>query len=421
MMCWIEASAFWRVFRHPPGCADALVLLDKLLPPGNPWLWVFALAVVWLGYVYFDYAVLLKILTGFRRVETRSDPDYQPAVSVLISARNEEKDIAWKVSETLRWDYPSERLELLVASDASDDRTDEILKSIHDPRLKFIRLERRCGKGAALNRLAELAAGEILFFTDANTHVGADCLRKLVRHFADPRVGCVTGETVYGREHQPVIESGTGVYLGYESRVKQLESELGSVLACDGAIFSVRRSLYRPVLPDLANDLELPLRIGHAGYRVLLEPEARVMERETSSPWESFKQRRRISAQGMLAFWKLRHTLTGLRGWQFVSRKLLRWLTLIPLLLLLVSTAALAPSPLLAAFLALQGVFYLLALAGFLAALAGRTGSRLIAVPFFILLGSFSTLCGVIDACRGRRFAVWETPALSRGGENRIG
>lgn len=352
-----------------------------------------------------------------RPVSPRIDENFLPTVSVLISARNEEKDIGWKVQETLDWSYPSDRLQVLVASDASEDRTDEILRRIRDSRLVFARMEKRSGKNVALNRLAQLAQGELLFFTDANSHIAPHCLRKIVRHFADPRVGCVTGEThlVPEVEHS-VIEGGAGAYGGYESAIKRLESAMGSVLACDGAIFAIRRSLFAPLVPELANDLELPLKIGAAGYWVRHEPEAVVLERDTSSPWESFAQRRRISAQGAMAMWRLRSTLAGRRGWQFISRKFLRWLTLIPLSLLVVSSAVLARNPVFGAFLGLQLIFYAAASAGLLLAISGRSAGRLVSVPLYVLLGGASTLVGVIDACRGRGFAVWEIPTLSRGG-----
>jgi cellulose synthase/poly-beta-1,6-N-acetylglucosamine synthase-like glycosyltransferase len=278
-------------------------------------------------------------------------------------------------------------------------------------------MEGRGGKGAALNRLAQLAQGELLFFTDANAHIGADCLKRLARHFADERVGCVTGMTSAEPHADLAIGSGDRLYLGYETMISHLESQLGSVLVSDGAIFCIRRSLFQPLSPELANDLELPMRIGHAGYWVLHESTAKVIEKETSSPREEFARRRRICAQGILAMWKLRRTLRGLRGWQFVSHKFLRWLTLIPLALLLVSSAPLGGGPVFRLLLSLQLLFYLLALAGLLLTLAGKRANRVVSGLLFILLGSAGALAGVVDACLGRRFAVWEIPALSRGRE----
>jgi cellulose synthase/poly-beta-1,6-N-acetylglucosamine synthase-like glycosyltransferase len=377
---------------------------------------VFSIAVFWIAYVYFGYPCLLWVLGRFRRVQPMVSGSFLPSVSVLVSARNEQTDIGWKVRETLAWDYPVERLEMLVASDASDDHTDDILRSFSDPRLTFVRMPKRSGKGAALNRLVPLAKGELLLFTDVNTHIPPDCLRKLTSHFADERVGCVTGGTELLQDKAAtVVSTGGSAFLGYEGMLNRLESRMGSVLVCDGAIFCIRRSLFSPLSADLANDLELPMRIAHGGRSIVYEPAARALERDTSSPWESFSQRRRIAAQGLLAMWRLRETLHGLRGWQFVSRKFLRWLTLVPLLLLLIASVGLASGRWFALTAMLEAIFVVLALAGLLAALRSRRGGRLMSIPFFILLGSAATFTGCLDACRGRRFAVWETPTLSRG------
>lgn len=374
------------------------------------------IGLAWLGYVYVGYPCLLWILGRFHRAQPAASASYVPSVSVLISARNEEKDIAWKVRETLAWNYPAERLEILVASDASDDHTDDILRSFSEPRLTFIRMQKRSGKGPALNRLATLAKGEVLFFTDVNTHIPPDALGKLTSHFADERVGCVTGGTHLLQDKvETVVATGGSAFLGYEGVLNRLESRVGSVLVCDGAIFCIRRSLFSPLSPDLANDLELPMRIAHAAWRILYEPAARALERDTSSPWESFAQRRRIAAQGLLGMWRLRQALHGLRRWQFISRKFLRWLTLVPILLILIASLRLAPGRWFAVAWLIEGAFLVLAIVGLVAALAGRRGSPLVSIPFYILLGSAATFAGVVDACRGRKFAVWETPALSRG------
>ncbi len=378
-------------------------------------LWFFFGGAVWLAYVYAGYPAVLAALSLLRPVRAKRKEGYAPPVSVLISARNEEKDIGWKVAESLAWDYPGE-LEILVASDASTDRTDEVLGGIRDTRLKWIRTEKRGGKGRALNELVQHATGELLFFTDANAHVEPQAVRRITRHFADPKVGCVTGDSWPIRENdEQVIGSGAGVYWGSESLIKALESKIGSVLVCDGAIFCMRRRLYVPVTPELANDLELPLHVGHAGYWILHEPGARVLEHDTSSPREEFGRRRRIAAQGALGMWTLRHTLHGLRGWQFFSHKFLRWLTPVPLTLILFASFANADVQLFRLLLGLQLACYAAAGIGWAASLSGRGLGRFLSVPFYVLLCSYGTMAGFLDACRGRRFDVWEIPAMSRG------
>lgn len=381
-------------------------------------IYLFLTALLWLAFVYVGYLVLVGLLGLVRRVRVKARDDFAPTVSVLISAYNEEKDIEWKLKETLEWDYPADRFEVLVASDTSDDHTDEIVQGIKDPRLTFVRMEQRGGKNLALNRLAPLARGEILFFTDANSHLPAHCLRRMVRQFADDRVGCVTGEMrcVQGKA-DPSFSGGERLYWGYESLAKFLESKIGSVLVCVGSVFAIRRSLFAPLQPDLANDLEIPMRVAGAGYRVRYEPEAWSEEKVARLPGQEFARRRRIAGQGMVGMWRMRKSLTGLRGWQFLSRKFLRWLSLVPLVMLLVSTLWLASSPLFAAIFVLQALFYGLALVGGLFAWGGRSGGSLVSVPFYFVLLNVAVLVGVIDACLGRRFAIWEIATLSRGAE----
>lgn len=363
--------------------------------------------------------MLLWLSRLWRKFEPRITSDYSPKVSVLISARNEEKDIAWKVRETLSWNYPPEQLELIVASDASEDRTDEILRNIRDPRLKYIRMENRVGKNEVLNRLSKVAAGELLLFSDANSHIGKDCLRSMARYFADPRVGCVTGtEHTQSEEKELAVGSGTRAYLNYEFAVTSLESRVGSTIVCDGSLFAIRRSLFHTLEPDLANDLELPIWIGSQGYALLCDPAASALEKAMRSPREEFNRKRRICGQGVLGFWRLRHCLAGFRAWQFISRKVMRWMSLVPMGGILISSAMLWRHPFFALLLGLQFVFYILALSGWMLNLKQRQGGAIFTMPFYFLLVNVAAVTGVIQASTGRRFAVWDVAVFSRGGQS---
>lgn len=376
------------------------------------------MSVGWLAYVYAGYPAALWLIGAFRGRRFAYSENDLPSVSVLVSARNEEKDIGWKVRDTLNCDYPPGKIEMLVASDASEDATDEVLRSITDARFRFVQNPRRMGKNLTLNRLAEMAAGEVLFFTDANSHIPAGCFRKMTAHFADPRVGCVTGwERTEEEGADPGMSAGGSAYLGYEATINSLESALGSVLVCDGSIFCIRKSLFAPVQPDLANDLELPLRIGAQGYALLYEPQAYSTEKNTSSPSEEFNRRRRICGQGILGFWRLRQQLTGLRAWQFTSRKLMRWLATIPMAVALIASATLASNPFFLVVFILQACFYAAALLGWFLVSGMKKSNRLIALPFYFMLVNLSAVTGIVEACLGRRFAVWEIPTLSRGRE----
>jgi poly-beta-1,6-N-acetyl-D-glucosamine synthase len=377
---------------------------------------LFWFGLAWLAYVYFGYPCLLWLLRLRRSFRPKTREDFWPSVSVLISARNEERDIGWKVAETLNWDYPLDRVEVLVASDASVDRTDEILQAICDPRLRFFRMPNRMGKNLALNHLYEHAQGEVLFFTDANSHIEARCLQRMVRHLADPCVGCVTGwERTTPEKKDPMMAAGGAAYLGYESLINSLETRLGSVLVCDGSIFCVRRCLYKKLQPDIANDLELPIRLGTEGYALLFEPTAFSTEPAMHSVQEEFRRKRRICGQGILGFWRLRESLRGLRAWQFVSRKLLRWLSLVPLALLLASSAWLSSHLFFAVLFAFQLLFYAFALGGWWYSARDRNVGWLASLPLYFVVVNVAAFAGVIDTCLGRSLSVWEIPVLSRG------
>jgi len=377
---------------------------------------IFTVGVVWLLYVYFGYPALLAILGKLYAIRPSRSTDILPHVSVLLSARNEKEDIGWKLAETLAWDYPAEKLEILVASDASDDGTDEIIRGFDNRGVKPFRMETRVGKNAALNLMEPYASGEILFFTDANANIAPGILRSMVQHFADSRVGCVTGSTCPATDdHNARIGHGAGVYERYETLIFKLESKIGSVLVCDGAIFAIRRELFQPLLPELSDDLELAIRISAAGYWTVFESQAMVLERDTSSAREEFRRRRRMGATGVLGMWKLRRELWGFRGFQFVSHKFLRWLTLVPMLMILMSTAFMFRQPLMAALLVAQVAFYASALVALSLAILGRRVRRLFAVPFYILLGAAGTLMGMFEPLFGKRYHIWEIAPLSRG------
>jgi len=379
---------------------------------------IFWLSVCWLAYVYLGYPVILWFLGFFKSFRPVLSNDFLPKVSVLLSARNEQRDIGWKVAETLSCNYPADQLEMLVASDASEDDTDKILRNIADPRLRYLRLEERKGKNEALNRLEEMASGDLLFFSDANSHIAPDCLRRVVRYFADPRVGCVTGSECTIRESEVhAATAGVQASLGYEGLVNSLESRLGSVLVCDGSIFCVRQSLFHRLQADLANDLELPIHIGAEGHAILFEPSALSFEK-ASPAREEFRRKQRICGQGALGVWRLRHRIGAFRGWQFFSRKVLRWLGLIPLALILISSLAIITIPFYAVAFALQICFLALALIGWGIAAQNREGSRLTALPFYFILVNLGALSGVLRAICGERFSVWESPTHSRGAGN---
>jgi len=234
-------------------------------------------------------------------------------------------------------------------------------------------------------------------------------------------VGCVTGIEHTLRENDDSgVATGTRASLGYEARVNALESRIGSVLVADGSIFCMRRSLFSTLQQDLANDFELPADIGKTGHAILFDPLVVSFEKSTSSPTEEFNRRRRICGQGILGFWRLRHCFRGLRAWQLFSRKFLRWFGAVPLALILLSNLWLVSHAFYALVLALQVIFYSLALVGWSFATRRRQSTGAASFPFFFVLVNIAALVGVIQALSGTRFGVWESAAHSRGSRTEI-
>lgn len=379
---------------------------------------LFWLGVIWLGYIWLGYPLILSVLALFRRVHPKIDENYEPAVSVLISARNEVRNIGSKIDQTLSWNYPHNKLQVLVASDASEDGTDAIIKAYDDSRLVFVRMNKRSGKNAALNRLMQEATGDILFFTDANTIIDANCIRRLLRHFADDRVGCVTGEMRYVKGNQKAAASGSAwAYWRYESFIKRLESTIGSVLVCVGSVFCIRRSLFSPLHLDLANDLETPMLIGETGSWLRYEPNARSAERVGHSLLQEARRRIRICGQGFIGMWRLRRTLRGLRGWQFISRKAFRWFTFLQLAVIFVATIALSNQPIFNVLLKVELICLGFVATGGVLALTDRGSISLFSIPFYYIFVSASGFYGVVSALMGKRFQTWE-PSTRSGDES---
>ncbi|MFA5515339.1 MAG: glycosyltransferase family 2 protein [Desulfuromonadales bacterium] len=281
-------------------------------------------------YIYAGYPLAAAVLARVRARKVRQ-ADLAPTVSILIAAYNEEEVIAATVLNKLSLDYPGARLEVIVVSDGSNDGTDAAVKAIADPRLRLLRQYPRAGKTAALNAAVQLARGEILVFSDANSLFRPDALGKLVRNFADPQVGYVTGKMVYVDARGTIAGDGCGAYMRYENWLRRQESAFGSVIGVDGGIDAVRRALYRPMRPDQLPDFVLPLAVVDQGYRVVYEPEALLHEASLENPRDEYRMRVRVSLRALWALKDMRHLLAPWRdpvfAWQLWSHKVLRYLS----------------------------------------------------------------------------------------------
>jgi cellulose synthase/poly-beta-1,6-N-acetylglucosamine synthase-like glycosyltransferase len=348
-------------------------------------------------------------LRGERPVRTAAST---PAVTLVISAFNEEREIGAKIENSLALDYPADKLQILVVSDASTDRTDEIVSSYAHRGVGLVRMTERGGKTLGLNKAAEQATGDVIVFSDANAMYGRQAVSMLMRNFADPNVGAVVGESGY-TSADALSERSEGLYWKYEIAIKRLESRVNSVVGGDGAIYATRRDLYVPMRADALSDFVNPLQVVRGGHRCVYESEARSYERAGESFEKEFRRKVRIVNRAWRATLTMSELLNPLRhgffSFELISHKLLRWLMPVFLLGLLVSNVFLAPDgPFYAAFFGAQLLFYVLAIGGHVFRDHAAT-PRLMSIPYFFCLVNIASAVGIIDAYRGRTYATWAT------------
>jgi cellulose synthase/poly-beta-1,6-N-acetylglucosamine synthase-like glycosyltransferase len=364
-----------------------------------------------IGYVYVGYPLVLWMLTRWRRQEVRQR-DVTLSVTLLISAFNEERVIKKKLENSLALDYPSERLEIFVVSDASTDGTDLIVQSFASRGVRLLRMAERGGKSLGLNAAMQKAKGDIVLFSDANIVYQPDVIRRLVRNFADAAVGCVTGYSCYAENYHSAAHNQENHYWQYEQRIRAWESQLGSTVGGDGAIFSIRRKLYQPIAADAINDLVIPLQIVASGFRAVFEPTAVGYERSAGGFAGEFRRKRRIVNRSWRGVWSVREVLdprvVGVFAWQVWSHKVLRWLVL-PMVLT-VGAGCFFAFPV--------GVVYRVGALGFLLSiLAAITGGlarnrigRLASLGqscFYFYMVNLAACLGVLTAIGGRVQVIW--------------
>lgn len=312
--------------------------------------------------------------------------DIAPIVSIIVPAYNEEKVIGKKIENALALDYPKDKLEITVTSDASTDETNNIVQAYAGREVKLIAWPERKGKTAMLNSLVPTARGEIIVFTDANAMFRKDAIRMLVRNFADKSVGCVCGE-LYLTNQESHTARGEGFYWWYETFLKRKESETGSVLFTNGAIYAIRKSLFEPLASGWADDFMLPLSIARRGYRSVQEPEAVGFERTSMLAVDEFRRKIRIITRDSSAYFcskgMLGRPFRPLLAFQLFSHKLLRWLSPLFLAIILVFNLLLLDNTLCCLAFMVQLCFYSLAiLAWFLEKKGVHVESRCLSIPY---------------------------------------
>ena len=372
------------------------------------------LLIALVAYAYIGYGVLAALIIRIRGryPEKQGEETELPILSLIVPCFNEEAYILEKVANSRALEYPKDKLQLIFISDGSNDRTTELLSSqegilhLHD--------ERRAGKAAAMNRAVREASGEIVVFCDANTDLNPEALILLARHYADPKVGGVTGEkSIRLSAGSGASEEGEGLYWKYESFLKQCDSNLYTVVGAAGELMSYRKSLYEELEPDtLLDDFMQSMRIVLKGYRVVYEKKAVATETASADVKEELKRKVRICAGGWQSMNRLKPAFNIFRrplvAFSFISHRALRWsLAAFALPLIFIFNAFLLNSTVYRYLFIAQCLFYLAALLGWWMEKRGKRIKGLY-VPHYFFIMNLAVFLGLKRYLKGEQSALWE-------------
>jgi cellulose synthase/poly-beta-1,6-N-acetylglucosamine synthase-like glycosyltransferase len=377
---------------------------------------VMAVAAFLLLYVYAGYPLLLALIGLFVRGK-RPEQGHYPLLSVLIAAYNEEDAIAEKLNQTLALEYPKDKLEVLVLSDCSSDKTDEIVKSYPDSRVRLVRMAERRGKTSAQNFGIREARGEVVVFSDATAIYHPKALAYLATNYQDPKVGAVSGRYKY---FDPEDESPTGLgssaFWNYENLIKMMQSKIQTITGCCGCIYSVRKVAYTDLPDDIISDLVQPLQVIRKGYKVLFEDRALAYEETTKSTKEEFSMRVRVVTRAMRGLLSVSDVL---KPWKFAwpafqlwSHKVLRWMVPLFLVAIFVSNLFLLDSPVFRTLMAAQLAFYAAALLNMVLPL--HRAWKPMGIPLFFCTLNAAALFSMIELSRGKKYVTWQTVRARR-------
>jgi len=374
---------------------------------------IFWISLALILYPYVGYWVLLRLLGPLIGRPVAKRP-HTPPVSLIVSAYNEAQNMRRKLENTLALHYPRAELEVLVASDASTDETDAIVREFAPQGIELIRLPARGGKVACQNAAIPRAHGEIFVFSDARIQLGPDSIAAMMENFADPSVGCVSSQDlIVDADGQPDQSAGEGFYVRYEMAIRRAEARLGSLVGASGSFYAVRKRLADVWEPGFERDFMTPLKVAAAGYRTVHEPRAIGAYRALAEPEAEFRRKVRTVMRGMAVLFHMRTLLNPFRyprvAWQLWSHKILRWTVPFFLLTWFGSSIVLAwnhRSPIYTAALVAQVALYLLALA---AVLHRELEHRLIfRIPLFFANVNLSILVAWGRFLAGNRQVTWE-------------
>lgn len=369
--------------------------------------WLFWIAASFIGYSYIGYPLWLWLRSRWSPRPVRRSP-VDSTVSAVMVVRNEEKVIAHKLDNLLALDYPQQKLNVVVVSDGSTDKTDEILTEYaRNPRVMVLKKPLSQGKAMGLNDAIACASGEILLFTDARQQIEAGALRLLIENFADPDVGAASGELMLGDPASGETGKGMGLYWRMEKKIRELESASGSVAGATGAIYCARHELLDP-LPEgtILDDVLLPMQVVHRGSRVIFDSRAHAWDSPDLGGSREFSRKVRTLSGNyqlvQLAPWLL--SAKNAIRFEFVSHKLSRLLVPFALLGVLIASMALR-APFYRAALIAQLAFYALSLIALAGVKVGPLSRIADPARTFVVLNS-AAMVAFVNFVTGRK-AVW--------------
>jgi cellulose synthase/poly-beta-1,6-N-acetylglucosamine synthase-like glycosyltransferase len=373
--------------------------------------WIAAFLVIY-TYIGFPLGIVLRGLL-WRHPYESVELTNSPTVSIVISAYNEAKSIGAKLDNILSMEYPRDRLEVIVASDGSIDGTDAIVERYKKYGVKLLSLP-RVGKAAALNAAVNIASGEILVFSDANSMYKADAIQQLVRPFGDPKVGGVAGNQIYKSEDSRGSSTdGERAYWGFDRMLKHFQGKAGNTLAATGAIYAIRRFLFRPILDGVSDDLVTSTGVIVQGYRLIFASEAIAYEPVAATSQVEFGRKVRVIMRSWKALIVRMELLNPFRykfyAIQLLSHKVLRYLVVFPLLMLFLVSPFLWTTGFIYQVATIgQVAFYSCALLGLLLNGTRFGRHKIFTIPFYFCMVNAASLVAILKVLQGHQIKHWE-------------
>ncbi len=369
--------------------------------------YIFAASLFLVFHAYFGYPLSLRILGMFRRRDVAKKP-CEPAVTLIITACNEERRITEKLENTIKLDYPREKLQVLIASDGSTDKTNEIVLGYAQHGIQLLDFQERRGKENAQKDAVAHATGEIIIFSDVATLIDPHGLREIVANFSDSSVGCVSSaDKVLGRDGKPC---GEGFYVKYEMWLRDLESQVNSLVGLSGSFFAARSVVCQDFSGEMQSDFRTVLNSMRLGLRGVSDPEAIGYYQDVADNKREFDRKIRTVLRGLTVFFRNTEFLNplqyGLFAYQYFCHKLLRWLVPVFLLTALVANVVLSVSSMFfSVIMLLHLLFYIIAIYGWLA--KTPPSRALLKIPLYFVTVNLAIVVAWWRFLRGKRMVMW--------------